>query len=123
MTSRWNRCRFSGRYSRPAIDQVGHVAADLNDFFQAGQSLADLAEAVAAECDHAVLAGDLAQVAYTAARHHHVAELVVEEQQLVDAQPSAVARVAAAAAADAFVELVDRKSHPLDRLPQRPRRL
>src|SRR5437868_3076458 len=88
-----------------ALVHIRHVTANLDHFFQARKPFANLAKTVVPQRDHAVGGGNSTQVGHALSGNDGIAKLVVDEQELMDAQPPAIARVAALAAADAFVKL------------------
>src|SRR4051794_41722743 len=97
---RWCGVRGGGNFS---VESVGDVAGDLNDFFQARQTFADFAKTVEAEGDHAVGGGDAAQIGHAFAGDNRVAQLVVDNQELMHAKAAAIACIAAFATADTAV--------------------
>ena len=87
------------------------IAGDVQHLLDGGQALADLAEAVVGQVDHAAGLGDAAEVVDAGVGDDGVAELVVDHQQLVDAEAALVAGVAATAAAGALGEGVGLVAH------------
>ena len=66
---------------------------------------ADLDDAVLAQGQHPLLAGDGGELGLGRAGDGHLFQLLAEAHHRVDADPAAVAGMAAAAAADRFVGL------------------
>src|SRR5690606_16720364 len=76
-----------------------------DNFFQAGDAFAGQRHAELAQGDHATPLGFGADVVGRGVAHHHVADGVVEDHQLKQANASLVPRVVAGVAARAAVKL------------------
>src|SRR5438045_9376752 len=96
-TSRIDSRCSDGRFGRFGI--TNSLACGLQHFFDGCQSLADFAEAVITEGDHPRLDGAPADFGYRKCRHNSIAEVVVDNHQLVQTNAAAVAGVEAMATA------------------------
>src|SRR6476646_9727700 len=101
---------FQTNPSRCKPDSVptlsGGILGHPKNLIDGREALDDFIEPVLPQRDQPALAAELAQVVDIGAPRHHVAERVVHDQQLVNAQPARVPGLAAAVAALALVRLV-----------------